>query len=252
MLRIGRRVPRFGGLTPPTHTQDMRHGAEEACWAHNPEVGGSKPPVATHTPHVCSTRLRVRVPPRIGACTDHSWLGARAEIWRNNQRFFRLRGPMDKACAYGLANTTYSVVATIDPARVAQSAERKTLNLVVEGSSPSSGATPTRPRSASTQKLQNVQGSNPCVSKKATGRSSAPVQARRRRGCSSGAECLLRIGCRQRDARDAPGLGFKSQLVQCPSRARACSSGAEWALSNEIRGRNGAGCRHSSVGRASD
>ena len=46
---------------------------------------------------------------------------------------------MDKACAYGLANTIYSVVATIDPARVAQSAERKTLNLVVEGSSPLSG-----------------------------------------------------------------------------------------------------------------
>ena len=46
---------------------------------------------------------------------------------------------MDKACAYGLANTNYSVVATIDPARVAQSAERKTLNLVVEGSSPSVG-----------------------------------------------------------------------------------------------------------------
>ena len=220
----------------------MRHGAEEACWAHNPEVGGSKPPVATHTTHVCSTRLRVRVPPRIGACTDHSWLGARAEIWRNNQRFFRLRGPMDKACAYGLADTNYSVVATIDPARVAQSAERKTLNLVVEGSSPSSGATPTRGRRASTQKLQNVQGSNPCVSKEATGRSNAPVQARRRWGCSSGAECLLRIGCRQRDARDAPGLGFKSQLVQRGSprpptrrrrraRQRACSSGAEWALS---------------------
>ena len=117
----------------------MRHGAEEACWAHNPEVGGSKPPVATRATHVCSTRLRVRVPPRIGACTDHSWLGARAEIWRNNQRFFRLRGPMDKACAYGLANTNYSVVATIDPARVAQSAERKTLNLVVVGSSPTLG-----------------------------------------------------------------------------------------------------------------
>ena len=135
------RIADVGGVAqgdPPTH--EMRHGAEEACWAHNPEVGGSKPPVATHTTHVCSTRLRVRVPPRIGACTDHSWLGARAEIWRNNQRFFRLRGPMDKACAYGLADTNYSVVATIDPARVAQSAERKTLNLVVVGSSPTSGA----------------------------------------------------------------------------------------------------------------
>ena len=26
----------------------QRSGAEEACWAHNPEVGGSKPPSATY------------------------------------------------------------------------------------------------------------------------------------------------------------------------------------------------------------
>jgi hypothetical protein len=25
-----------------------QYGAEEACWAHNPKVGGSKPPTATH------------------------------------------------------------------------------------------------------------------------------------------------------------------------------------------------------------
>ena len=27
----------------------QQSGAEEACWAHNPEVGGSKPPSATYT-----------------------------------------------------------------------------------------------------------------------------------------------------------------------------------------------------------
>ena len=26
----------------------QQSGAEEACWAHNPEVGGSKPPSATY------------------------------------------------------------------------------------------------------------------------------------------------------------------------------------------------------------
>ena len=26
----------------------QQSGAEEACWAHNPEVGGSKPPSATN------------------------------------------------------------------------------------------------------------------------------------------------------------------------------------------------------------
>jgi hypothetical protein len=31
------------------HTQTFeQYGAEEACWAHNPKVGGSKPPTATH------------------------------------------------------------------------------------------------------------------------------------------------------------------------------------------------------------
>ena len=28
---------------------NQQSGAEEACWAHNPEVGGSKPPSATYT-----------------------------------------------------------------------------------------------------------------------------------------------------------------------------------------------------------
>ena len=30
-----------------THVK-QQSGAEEACWAHNPEVGGSKPPSATY------------------------------------------------------------------------------------------------------------------------------------------------------------------------------------------------------------
>ena len=30
-----------------------RFGAEEACWAHNPEVGGSKPPIAYFFSEFC-------------------------------------------------------------------------------------------------------------------------------------------------------------------------------------------------------
>ena len=43
-----RRTP----LRPCWHAQHwpcfQQSGAEEACWAHNPEVGGSKPPSATY------------------------------------------------------------------------------------------------------------------------------------------------------------------------------------------------------------
>ena len=30
------------------YSKCQQSGAEEACWAHNPEVGGSKPPSATY------------------------------------------------------------------------------------------------------------------------------------------------------------------------------------------------------------
>ena len=34
----------FSGIEIPVLTiSDQQSGAEEACWAHNPEVGGSKP-----------------------------------------------------------------------------------------------------------------------------------------------------------------------------------------------------------------
>jgi hypothetical protein len=32
-----------------------QYGAEEACWAHNPKVGGSKPPTATHFVVSCAS-----------------------------------------------------------------------------------------------------------------------------------------------------------------------------------------------------
>ena len=48
-----------------------RFGAEEACWAHNPEVVGSKPTIActahTHTEGRCSS-----MPARVGASTNHT------------------------------------------------------------------------------------------------------------------------------------------------------------------------------------
>ena len=93
----------------------------------------------------------------------------------------RLRGPMDKAHAYGRRaavaarhhhnNTT--------PARVAQSAERKTLNLVVVGSSPTSGAPAEHGAAFDTRccKMSRVQ---------------IPASPDLLWGCSSGAECLLR------------------------------------------------------------
>ena len=41
----------------PWHFQQS--GAEEACWAHNPEVGGSKPPSATNkfSPNMCDKQI---------------------------------------------------------------------------------------------------------------------------------------------------------------------------------------------------
>ena len=37
----------------------QQSGAEEACWAHNPEVGGSKPPSATNkfSPNMCDKQI---------------------------------------------------------------------------------------------------------------------------------------------------------------------------------------------------
>ena len=48
----------------------QQSGAEEACWAHNPEVGGSKPPSATS--NFCCYTLRYRACPGVEPGTSHT------------------------------------------------------------------------------------------------------------------------------------------------------------------------------------
>ena len=133
-----------------------------------------------------SMRFRVRVPARIGREPPRLatlWLHRQRAVggrWACRRLFCcqraaavararRLRGPMDKAHAYGrraARRRDAPHTTTQPPARVAQSAERKTLNLVVVGSSPTSGASrPAGMAAAAHTTLQNVQGSNPCVSR---------------------------------------------------------------------------------------
>ena len=87
----------------------QRSGAAEARWAHNPKVGGSKPPFATfyiQTPWGISSIGRVRA--------------------------LQARGT-------GIETRILHCFITMRIALVAQMVERKTLNLVVVGSIPTEG-----------------------------------------------------------------------------------------------------------------
>ena len=100
---------------------------------------------------------------------------------------------MDKAHAYGRrAGGRRNAPQQQQPARVAQSAERKTLNLVVVGSSPTSGARGDSRRRSNTRccKMSRVQ---------------IPASPDPLWGCSSGAECLLRSVRRPRRHAFLPG-----------------------------------------------